>query len=350
MIRRLGVDEHPVNCAGLTGIKELMGGHKGKVFLLETANQKLVVKLQNEPPKEAVVGTEIMQQAGGSTPSLRVGTAGDRTSISEALGEIEGFEAEKSSFQAGLKAFPETVIMEFAEAQTIMSVMDETPLKLLAALRDKSFQKSLGVIMAADAFAGNPDRAMAIQQGRFGGGAELEGWYHEQNLMIAQERDKGPFKAVAIDNAFAPLLSVAVKPWGIYVQGAGFQAGSVAVANPKLFQEEASLVIRRIVDEITARHGKDPAVKERLKRFDRKIPSIAKGMGKGAEQALDKLLERGQHWKSQKLPQLAPTVTESEKKQFKERKRYLRLLRAGVDPVEARRIALDDDAYARFKG
>lgn len=342
-IQRLAVAEQPVDASNppLTNIKELTGGHKGVLYLLENqASQKLVAKFQNEAPTEAVIGTEVMQEAGAITPTVRQANAADLDAMQQGLAPLQAtHKAEVEGFTAARAKFGIYLVMEFAEGKTIMKVMDETPQKIIAAFRDPTFQAGLGRVMAADAFAGNPDRMFA---GIIGWSAKLEGWYHEQNLFI-NETNAGTYEAVAIDNAFSPTLVTGFSmPFGRYLGGHGTQFGSVAAANPNLYRVEAGLVFDRIMQELRTRHRQDPAIVAEVAAIQLERATIVQGMVTGAEAAMRRLLRPGRNWMG-RLAARGATKTQTE--DFRERNRYLRILAEGVDPKRARAIAKDERSY-----
>ena len=342
-IQRLAVAEQPVDASNppLVDIKELTGGHKGVLYLLENqAAQKLVAKFQNEAPTEAVAGTDIMQEAGAITPAVRQANAADLDAMQGGLQPLKASHAKDvEGFAAARAKFGVYLVMEFAEGKTIMKVMDETPRKLIAAFRDPTFQAGLGRVMAADAFAGNPDRMFA---GMIGFSQDLEGWYHEQNLFI-HETAAGAYQAVAIDNAFAPWMPTKmVMPYGRYMGGAAFQVGSVAAAHPNLYRVEAGLVFDRVMLEMETRYQGDPAILAEVASVRTERATIVQGMVAGAEGAMQRLLRPGRNW----MGRLATHgATANQAQDFRQRNRYLRILADGVDPKRARMIASNERSY-----
>jgi hypothetical protein len=66
------LSEKPLVVQPLTRVRELAGGHKGVLFLLENNKpEKLVVKFQKEKPVEALAGTAMLQRVQASTPEVR---------------------------------------------------------------------------------------------------------------------------------------------------------------------------------------------------------------------------------------------------------------------------------------
>lgn len=337
VIQRLAVAEQPVDASHppLTNIKELTGGHKGVLYLLENqASQKLVTKFQNEALTEAVIGTDVMQEAGAITPTLRQANAADLDAMQQGLAPLQAsHQPEVAGFGAARAKFGVHLVMEFAEGKTIMKVMDETPQKIIAAFRDPTFQAGLGRVMAADAFAGNPDRMFA---GTVGFSKDLEGWYHEQNLFI-HETDAGTYQAVAIDNAFAPWMpNKMVMPFGRYMGGAGFQVGSVAAASPSHYRIEAGLIFDRVLQEMEKRYQDDPAILAEVATVRLERATIVEGMMAGAQGGMQRLLQRGLGWGGRLAARGADAHQAG---QFKLRKRYLRLLATGMEPGRARGYA-----------
>ena len=341
VVQRLAVSEKTVNAQNLKSIQELPGGHKGVVFLIENQKgERLVVKFQNEHPKEAIIGTGIVKSASAQTPDLRLATPGDLEAILGGLEELgDAVLEQRIGFRNALAKYKYSLVMGFAPGKTIKKVMNETPLRLIQAMQSRQFQEELGKILAADAFAGNPDRAFA---GNIN--SRFEGWYHEQNFFITE--DDGDFSAVAIDNTFQPYLPDAISPYGLYVGGAGVQYGSVAAANPRLFRDEAGLIFDRIVIEIIKRHKADVAVQNDVAKLKEQRDDFASGVVDGAQAAMKRLLKSDQHWKKAFAQ---ADATEEELTEFRERKRYLRLLAADVDPQEGRKIARNTEGYKEWK-
>jgi hypothetical protein len=79
------ISEKPIQPGTLTKVKELTGGHKGMVFLLENkAGDKLVVKFQHEPTFEAIGGTAVMKKGRCETPGVREATAAEFNTLASA--------------------------------------------------------------------------------------------------------------------------------------------------------------------------------------------------------------------------------------------------------------------------
>lgn len=337
-VQRLAVDEHPVRLPKpLERVRPLLGGQKGKLFLLETEDQRLVVKFQRESPTGPRVGTAITKKAGVETPDLRLATSTDLDVIEGGLRALAGRKVERAEEAlagfAEYRTWPHALLMDFASGVTIMSMMNEEPSKLLAALRSPGFQESLGRLLAADAFAGNADRAMAVKDDgatNRRGTPVYKGWYHEQNLMIKEV--EGGFRAVAIDNAFVPELGHGVAPYGRYMGNIGVQFASTGAANPALFATEVGLILDRILRELVTRH---PGAADDVRDFQQERDRVIAGVVRGGTAAMQTLLARGQRWK-QTVAQHG--ATEEEGKHLQDRKRYLRLLESGLDPAAGRKL------------
>jgi predicted Ser/Thr protein kinase len=345
-VARLAVSEQPVNASKLSSAKELTGGHKGIVFSLESkAGEKLVVKLQNESPKEALAGTAVVKAAGGLTPVVRLATPIDIGNIAAGLGKLgKQFKAVKVKFAAERKARTYVLLMDFASGKSLQKLSEKEPDKLVQALQSRSLQESLGRILAADAFSGNPDRAMAVKTGEKEVAKTkvpiMGGWFHEQNLKIDEQN--GAFLAVAIDNAFAPTLSTRSAPFGMRAQTAGMQIGSIAAANDKLFRQELGLIFDKIVEYMTSKEQwKDPDG-SKTKDLVAAKAGFVNGAAAGAASAMTELLKPGQHWKGAfRLAGAEPQDID----QFRIRKRYMRLINLGIDATKAKDIARDNQRY-----
>jgi hypothetical protein len=281
------------------------------------------------------------QKAGANTPRVRPATHFDFLRLNDALEPLNAGATAGvvTQFRQAKTTFENILLMDFAEGQTIMRVMDEDPQRLGEALKDRQFQFSLGRLLAADALSGNPDRAMAITTK--GGG--VRGWYHEQNLFIHQtEGTWGKYAAVAIDNAFAPTVTNMTKPFG-KILGAGVQYGSMAAASTGHFEEEAGLLYDRILEELLKRHDD---VAELVGDLRPHRAEFADNVARTAELVMNNTIgKHGQGWKQQLRKGGA---TEENIQDFSHRKRYMRLLRLGCEPELAHEVALDDTAYHKF--
>lgn len=278
---------------------------------------------------------------GAVTPGLRVATVGDMENLNVGIDALGAeFDTVKERFRSTAPKFKHKLVMEFARGSTIKKLSETDPLKLIAALRDPALQSSLGRILAADSFAGNPDRAMAVT----GWDKTLSGWYHEQNLII-DESDAG-FTAVAIDNAFRPWLMPGVQPYGRYMGNIGLQSASAAAASRPHFATELGLIFDRLVEELAKKIGQDALMVGALKELKSERANFVARAGESAEAVMAKLLESGQHWK------VGFSQSGADKKvlmEFAERKRFMRLIRAGVDPEAAREIAAAKSSYAGWR-
>jgi hypothetical protein len=332
------ITESPINAAGLTKITQLTGGNKGVLFLLENAaKEKLVVKFQNEDPVEALAGTQIMQRAEASTPNVRQAAKIDVLVISD---EVRGmhfrFKEECAAFADAKSQFKYVLLMDFAEGSTLMKVRRDHVEEFFKVLCDVQFAQELGKILAADAFAGNPDRMFGGKIGYAPAG--LEGWYHEQNLFVTKDA-----KPVAIDNAFRPMVTSATLPWGRYVGGHGIQWGSVAPAYETYAMTEAGLLFDKFLSTALSDH---PDRKDFVDKYVRPTrAAFVANVAKGAKAAMQQLLAHGQHW-AQSFKTLG-----AEKKlldQFRVRKRLLRLIAAGKDPAGSYKTAQNPDEYRKW--
>jgi hypothetical protein len=347
LVQRLDMSERPLETMEppLANVKQLVGGHKGDVYLLTNqASQRLVVKFQNESPKEAIVGTMIMQKAGATTPRVRIADPADMKNIHAGFGAsdlLPKFGEVIRQFLHAEAKFTNILLMDFAEGQTIMKMMDEDPQKCARALKDRQFQFGLGRILAADAIAGNPDRAMAIEVRQ----DKLAGWYHEQNLFINEVRGQwGDFTAVAIDNAFSPGLTSLTAPYGRHAFYG--QLGSVAAASPQHFGTEAGLIYDRMLKEFTNKHPKDPQVKTLVADLQKSRGPFVANVSSTAAEVMQSLIgTRKQGWKGQIE---GGGASADDVDEFRERKRYMRLIKAGCDPTSAHNLKNDRERTRRF--
>lgn len=338
------LSETPIAPGKLIGLRELKGGHKGVLFLLENdGGEKLVVKFQNEPPTEALAGTRIMKVAGGSTPGVRLASRIDVGILLHAVANI-AFELAplRKAFESAKSSFKHVLLMEFAEGATLKAKREDAVDEFLAIIQDQSFQIALGKVIAADAFAGNPDRMFA---GKIGFDPKLAGWYHEQNLFMAKSSDGSP-NAVAIDNAFQPHVFDATAPWGRYLGGMGVQWGSLAAGNVELAKHEAGLLFDLFLSTAKNDH---PDAEPQIEQARSGRLTFQTNVARGAQEAMQALLARGQGWKDKLRKDGA---TEDTIRSFRIRKRLLRLMAEGEGTEEATQEAIkdarDDQAYRKW--
>lgn len=331
------VTENPIQPGTLAKLHELTGGHKGVVFLLEnTTSEKLVVKFQNEAPVEAIAATRIMEHVRATTPTVRKASDIDLERLSFAVESVgHHFPNDRSAFQAAKERFKHVLLMDFAEGNTLKEARKNQVQEFLQVLCDQDFQVELGKIVAADTFAGNPDRMFA---GYVGYDNQLKGWYHEQNLLLSSTR-----KPIAIDNAFDPQVVTARLPWGCYVAGQGIQWGSIASAYLVYAKKEAKLLFNKFLDTAANDHPNEQRAIDGVRKQHR--ATFVDNFTQGATQAMQVLLTRGQHWK-QSLTDCGADAKLLEA--FRFRKRLLRQVSKGVAPENAEERARNDEEYRKW--
>jgi len=338
------LSEKPVVPGQLTRIRELQGGHKGVLFLLENADgERLVVKFQNEAPTEALAGTRIMKAASGNTPGVRQASTIDVGVLSNAVETVAFALADmRAAFKSAKSRFKHVLLMEFAEGRTLKAMREGFVEEFLAVIQDSGFQIALGRIIAADTFAGNPDRMFA---GKLGFDPEPEGWYHEQNLFMARS-DTGSPKPVAIDNAFAPHVYEWTAPWGRYLGGMGVQWGSLAAGNVELARQEAGMLYDVFLSTAQQDHPEaEPLIENARASKSLFQTNVAMGM----QAAMQELLRRGRGWKAKLIKDGATVEAIAD---FRIRKRVLRRMAHGAGSEEATtqaiKTARDDKAYRKW--
>jgi hypothetical protein len=336
------ITEHPVDVGFLYDVQELQGGHKGVLFqLFNTNNETLVVKFQNEEPLESLAGTHIMERAGATTPAVRQATNADLTNIeggieaaAMTLGALPGkFDQAKARFKFCL-------LMEFAEGDTLKKVREGNLTGFLTVLRDASFQRQLGRIMAADVFAGNSDRMSAFKTTN----EPLTGWYHEQNLFIHSPQSGTP-TPVAIDNAFEPdpRRVMENRGWGYRNSRIGLQYGSMAAASFVMAKIEAGLIFDRLLDSANVNHpGAAGQENPEIAAARTGRTGFATNVALGAQEAMGELLKRGRDW-SRTFREAYDLRDEKVLRAFTVRRRALRLIHChGLTTHNAFRIAQTD--------
>jgi hypothetical protein len=229
------------------------------------------------------------------------------------------------------------ILMEYAEGTMLLEVRKHRVEEFLRVLCEPTFQMELGKIVAADTFAGNPDRMFAAKVGPVPG-QPREGWYHEQNLFVS----KGG-KPVAIDNAFTPWVHPATLPWGRYLGNAAIQWGSIASACITYAQEEARLLFAKFLATVAKDHpGKRDAIEGVREQHQ---AAFVVNFSRAATQTMQALLIRGQRWKKS-LTECG--AEEKILKAFRVRVRVLRQVSHGVDPTTAAERAENDAEYRKW--
>jgi hypothetical protein len=302
----------------LEKIVALTGGQKGKPFILEnTAGEKVVVKFQKENPADALAGSHILAKAEVRTPKIRLLKPDELPVLSAAVETLrDRFGTVVYAYAEAQRQFQHALVMDFVEgASTLKDLRKGTLIEFLTVICDAEFQRELGKIIAADAFAGNFDRMYALRAGN-----NVVGWYHEQNTLISNG------KPVAIDNGFNPYVFDKIAPWGQYVGNAGFQTMSLASAEKGLAKIEAGALFDKFMESALSDHPDEHShidvAKGRKQAFIEQVSHTA-------TETMKQLLKRGQHWKGQFTNQ---GIEEKVLGKFSRRKKILRMLAAGIAP------------------
>lgn len=281
----------------ITHVKELQKGMKGVVFRVDyDDNTSKVVKLQTESAAKAIIGTQIVQQAGINAPRIENLGGNDQPGRNNLANQIKaaGLGEDKGAADAGKLArflegdrLPVAVVMDFAEGMEIGAALKQPGAENV--LNNPRFQEQLGALMAADAFSGNSDRVMAIQDSQDPSG--LSGWYNPGNLKISGAGDD--LNIVAIDNEFNPGMNLRQadfsdsSAFGLKGVGSPIQIGSMAAASPELLEKEARVVAQKL--------AADAGVKLSAEQLD----AFVQNVGQGASQAMGALMQPGQQRQKQ---------------------------------------------------
>lgn len=371
----------PVNtfdAARLREIRKLGGGKMGAPFLLaDEADTQLVVKFQKEATSRTRAAAHILDRAGANPPKV---SSVDNRSLAVLFAAVSSRGDAGAEFLrvAGSRdeKYQHAVAQELAPGKDLDD-LSKDPTQLFATLGHRSFQKSLGRIFAADVFSGNSDRMNPMEEG---------GWVHPNNLKVDFADPDNPV-ARPIDSDFAPQMPLSGSPWGNRGQQPDFQA--VTAANGKMLRKSgrhlfdyilkyakspgnpdgqpsqeqsdryqqglAAATDKRLLHQSRAKHrslGKTAEVSQQLAAADleqvKKDPKqyaaaqaehvkwlkrkFARNFQRGGTSARDSLLRRGQGWQRQLREK---GIDEESLGRFRERKRYLRLLNAGLDPNDA---------------
>ena len=340
-VQRLAWNENPVYVGKLAKIERLTGGKQGEVFRLQNAaGQQLVVKLQDQRPAGALLGAQVLQKVGALTPGLRQATWRDRLRIWLRLQQLKwktpGLKDLIGTFLRGAKKFKYMLLMAFVSGKKSgeRGFHLSWDAQFQKAILSPSFQKELGRILAADAFMGNADRIHQYKTDD-----QMVIYYNPGNLLFA-ENAKGEYHAYAIDNEFDPSNLKS------YPYGASHTAPSIAAVRQQLFRPEVEAIFRDIIDqpEKKARLGKIKMLwnSSQYKEWEKQKKNFVATVLDSAEQAMKILFERGQGWKKQ--IQKARGDAEA----FRIRKRYMRMVRSGMDIRQARPMAEDKAKYRQW--
>jgi len=347
--RALKVSDNPVNAEAppLVDVSEPdKQGAVGKVYFLKNqTGEELVIKYTTEDPKSALIETEMLNTTGAQTPDMRKAGPDDIGSINAGIDAwvAQGTEGEdktkrskrSADIKAAAKIKPHVLLMSKAQGRKIEKVAKENPREFGAILGDQTFQEGLGKILAADALSGNSDRMYA----QMGGENKLRAFVHIENLLI----NKGPgnkYLAVAIDNMFKPEIRRAKgssqfeSPYGFKNDySAQYSFASLAAAHKQYMTQEAGAIFDRFL-AILGRPDYGNLGEQDLDAIRPQKAGFTETVATSALVSMSTLLSRG-GWKQTLTQQGA---SEEEKGQFQERKRYVKLLRAGKTPQEAQTL------------
>ncbi len=351
-VQRMSVSEDPIVTGTLVEIFKFSSGSGIAFKLSNDKGENLIVKFirknkgSKDDPKKALIGSQIQKIAGVDTPDLRMATPGDRTNILNGIDALKVNETNKDWITAFKRTADDSdawnmMVMEFAQGKTLAQ-MEDTPELLTNVLSEPQFQSELGAMLAADAFAGEGDRMHLYKTLD-----EILFYYNPGNIIIVKGKD-GSSHLVAIDNDFNP------KPLS-EPYGSGEKKPSAAVANEKFLKREVEAIYDALVKvQEEPKKGLWSKVKlfapkrtkqlEKWKAWKAKRNTFVKNVMKSAQVALGKLLKRGHGWKK-KLEKVGLGNLVDD---LRFRKRYLRILRTGIKPKEARTIARDKTRYRRW--
>jgi hypothetical protein len=304
---------HPFGGKNLKSVTRFGGGNKGYVFLLENKEGgKQVVKFQAEHPAEAMIGTHVMQRAGGETPQVAPVSHGELSTLAEGVGELPGAQAAPSASVSSAAtqlppskpatALPTTPQLLPMSPPTATTTAGPTAEKraMLAAMRDKGAHKQPEQALPAarehflqlaqrqgdhkhalmmDFAEGQTIKKMmetdpagfvrALKHtkfqesfGRILAGDTFSGNPDRAMAVLSQGTPTGWYheenmfirgagkhaKAVAIDNAFKPGMAEGVAPYGVNARGA--QIAGATAGSPKILKEHADLVFTRMIKQL----------------------------------------------------------------------------------------------------
>jgi hypothetical protein len=356
-VGQMNILEKPIQWGNVVSITKLPGGINGRVYLFKNdANEKLVVKLQNEAPKFALAGTYVMEKAKVSTPEIRVATDIEIADVNQIFQKkeikIEGhYVAAKMSTATATKkmnakgVFKYLLVMEFAEGNTLKSYYENNPKNFLKVMCDPKFQIELGKILAADEFAGNADRMFATLNLS---NHNIESWHNPGNLFIHNG------KPVAIDNGFSlDRVSEDTLPFGKN-DGNKARCGSIASAFHISAEQEAGALFDTFIAKALEKFQNDKDLIEYVKNdVEPHRKEFMEHVSGSATSTMRKLLAHGQGWKKELIENgVAPTIKteadESCQDPFLFRKRILRMVANGENPEDSYKIANDNIAYHKW--
>lgn len=327
----------------VTAVTELQHGQKGQVYKVAYGDgATTVVKIQEDDPAAAIAATRILQEAGANTPALQKHDAPGRGSLITGLHMAEDGSPARAKLLAALEQAGDKFVVEmpFATGQTLGAKLAGPDAK--AMLTNPAFQSQLGVILAADAFTGNPDRAYA-----YNSGGKLQGWFNDGNLLV--EGTGNDLKVTAIDNDLSTGSNVV---FGRLEGSRGVLVhGSLAAMQPAEFKKEVGALVDLMVKE--ANKTANPAIAlapaEKQAFVDR--------VNQSAQSTLDQLLQHGMNRKDMLE---AAGVGNDLRGSFSEHKRAMRLLRGegdGINPAkptvsvkDALQMAKSRDDYRKHMG
>jgi len=329
-------------CEKLVKIKRLVGGNSGYVYQLTYENQKhVVIKFDKYPPERAIIGAGIQQQAGANAPLIRRSSPEELASIINNL-ESPSEELEKSScweFKK-LKRYlsqdskrntierlgnDKCLIMEFVQGDRLDEAVESSGEKIIF---DSKFQKDLGIILAADSFTGNFDRLHGIAN-IDSGKLQIDRVSSNFGNLLIKDTPEG-YSAIPIDNSLGIL---SLDEDSILPYSSNPLSASNATSNKDLFGKEVAAIFDYFLSTFKVEGDESQKI------------SFVDTVTKSAEEAMLVLLQRGQGKKSWLKEK---NIEDAEISLFHIRKRFFRLIKAGVDPQEAYKIANDKTTYRRW--
>jgi hypothetical protein len=322
------LDEHPIVPGELKSVHQFSGGKKGTTFgLTNLKKESVVVKFQREKPAEAIAGTTVLHAVKALSPGIRKLDVLEVQRLQDAINASEAADEVKQEFGKATETFLNNpanqyaVVMDYASGLTLKEGLSTGLATFLTVICEHQFQMDLGIILAADAFAGNTDRMFAVKKA---GATEPIGWYNEGNTLIQGNR------AVAIDNEFQPFVVLTKEPWGRNYGGA--RMASVASASMTYAKQEAGALFDRFMSDAQANNpGEADAISKVKGRRDIFVTNVSKSV----IDTMTVLLRRGSHWKQQfRNIGLESEVLE----RFRTRKRTLRVLAGGKAPEIAKSL------------
>jgi hypothetical protein len=333
----------------IKSIKQLRGGVKGVVFLLEDYDgKKLVVKFQKEMGEGPIIGTFIMDKVNVTAPKVHNASREDLRPISLALEDLKNrnnkYSEEYETFNEAGEKYEVVLFMQFVEGSTIGVKSKENPWNFLDAVCGKKFQVELGKILASDAFSGNPDHIWTGYAGsRETAPGTFEpifgGWCNTGNLFVTNDK-----KLVPIDNAFSPDQWAGAENLIVGSHTGFTQRASIASCHFTNAKLEAEKLFDYFVAITRSAHPEDQNLENFLQSdaLVKEREAFISVVSTSAVTTMSQLLERNQHWGEQ-FKKIGANQKLVDK--FRIRKRVLRLAAAGVEADKLLAIAKDQKKY-----